>query len=349
MRTRTASLFLRPFGLLFAVLLALFAGFAPSALANDTPGNNGTVKIHEGAGENANGEVRNEPHVCTFHLHFYFSDPQQSGNWEIQEWAPTGTKGTVVKSGTYDTAGDGEDRQPETGVYTLPDGHYKLFWDGDTDKHDKMKVFWVDCAAPEKTPTPQHTPAATPTETSDTPDESCGTDLDEIGDNDADNHPCPTPTPTATPAETSDTPDESCGTDLDEIGDNDADNHPCPTPTPTPPAGPATAPPTTAPTGSELPAGGGAGSPSPTGAEEGIGGTPPAGTPLSGGEEGIVGTPQATPPATDTAPSATSTEGWRAVVFGLALVTAATILLLPGRRTLATRAIRSRRDSDRSH
>jgi hypothetical protein len=312
MRTRNLPSFFRPVGLLFAVLLALFAGFGPSALANDTPGNNGTVKIHEGNTEKEPGEVRNEPHVCTFHLHFYFADPEQAGTWEIQEWAPTGTKGTVVKSGTYDTAGDGEDRQPPApDVYTLPDGHYKLFWDGDTDKHDKMKVFWVDCPAPEKTPAPQHTPGATPTETSDTPD-------------------------------------ESCGTDLDEIGDDDADNHPCPTPTPTPPVGPATAPPTTTPTGSELPAGG-VGSPSPTGGEEGIGGTPPAGTPLAGGEEGIVGTPHATPPATDAVPTATASEGWRAVVFGLAVLTAAAMILMPNRRTLASRRVRARRDEDRSH
>jgi hypothetical protein len=155
MRSRTASIG-RPLGLLAAILLAAFAGFGPSALANDTPGNNGTVKIHEGAGENANGEVRNEPHVCTFHLHFYFADPEQAGTWEIQEWAPTGQKGTVVLSGTYDTHGDGEDRQPEEGVYTLPDGHYKLFWDGDLDtgKHDKMKVFWVECAPASATPAP---------------------------------------------------------------------------------------------------------------------------------------------------------------------------------------------------
>ncbi len=152
-RTRALSLF-RPFGLLAAVFLAAFAGLAPSASANDTPGNNGTVKIHNGAGENNPGEVRDEPHVCTFHLHFYFADPEQAGTWEIQEWAPTGTKGTVVLSGIYNTAGDGEDRQPEEGVYTLPDGHYKLFWDGDTNKHDKMKVFWVDCAPANSSPVP---------------------------------------------------------------------------------------------------------------------------------------------------------------------------------------------------
>jgi hypothetical protein len=148
-------------GLLGAITIA-----GPTALAAhpDTAGNNGTVKIHDGAGE-PSPEVRNQPHVCTFHLHFFFADPVQAGSWEIQKWAP-GAKGAVVMSGTYDTAGDGEDRQPETGAYSLPDGHYKLFWDGDTGKHDKMKVFWVECAptaggggvAPaEATPTPTPT------------------------------------------------------------------------------------------------------------------------------------------------------------------------------------------------
>src|SRR5437667_5134106 len=130
-----------------AILVVAAALLAPAStvLSNDTPGNNGTVKIHDGATE-TEPIVHNEPHVCTFHLHFFFSDPEQAGTWEIQEWSP-GDKGTVVLSGTYDTLGDGEDRQPETGEYTLPDGHYKLFWDGDLDtlKHDKMKVFWVEC------------------------------------------------------------------------------------------------------------------------------------------------------------------------------------------------------------
>ena len=174
MKTRSVPSLLRPFGLLFAVLLALFAGSGPSAFAAhpDTPGNNGTVKIHDGAGE-PSPEVRNQPHVCTFHLHFFFADPEQSGTWEIQEWSP-GDKGVVAMTGTYDTVGDGEDRQPETGAYSLPDGHYKLFWDGDAGKHDKMKVFWVRCApiTPVTAATPTPTPAnagqpagATPTPT----------------------------------------------------------------------------------------------------------------------------------------------------------------------------------------
>jgi hypothetical protein len=125
---------------------------APAASTTDT-GNNGTVKIHEGSTE-TEPIVHNEPHVCTFHLHFFFADPFQAGTWEIQEWSP-GDKGTVVLSGTYDTNGDGEDRDPDAGAYELPDGHYKLFWDGDldTEKHDKMKVFWVDCEAATEAPT----------------------------------------------------------------------------------------------------------------------------------------------------------------------------------------------------
>jgi len=142
-------------------LAALFVGaLGPIALAappDEVPGNNGTVKIHEGAGEPP-PEVRNEPHVCTFHLHFFFADAGDSGTWEIQEWAP-GDKGTVVLTGTYTTDANGEDRDPDAGAYSLPDGHYKLFWDGDldTNKHDKHKVFWVECeeqgVAP-ATPTP---------------------------------------------------------------------------------------------------------------------------------------------------------------------------------------------------
>jgi hypothetical protein len=148
------------------VAIAMLAPASP-ALSNDTPGNNGTVKIHEDDTENDPGEVRNEPHVCTFHLHFYFADPEQAGTWEIQEWSP-GDKGTVVLSGKYDTQGDGEDREPDQGVYTLDPGHYKLFWDGDLDtlKHDKMKVFWVDCETTTTTETTETTPTTTTSETS---------------------------------------------------------------------------------------------------------------------------------------------------------------------------------------
>ena len=157
-----------PRSLLAITLAALcIAAIGPAAMAAqpEVPGNNGTVKIHEGAGEPAS-EVRNEPHVCTFHLHFFFADAGDSGTWEIQEWSP-GDKGVVVLQGSYTTDANGEDRDPNAGTYSLPDGHYKLFWDGDleTDKHDKHKVFWVECedqGAIQETPPPTPTPP-TPT------------------------------------------------------------------------------------------------------------------------------------------------------------------------------------------
>lgn len=144
---------------LASLLVGALGSIALAAPPDEVPGNNGTVKIHEGAGE-PGPEVRNEPHVCTFHLHFFFADAGDSGTWEIQEWSP-GDKGTVVLTGTYTTDANGEDRDPDAGAYSLPDGHYKLFWDGDLDTNmdDKHKVFWVECeeqavapAAP--TPTP---------------------------------------------------------------------------------------------------------------------------------------------------------------------------------------------------
>src|SRR5438876_10086968 len=109
-----------------STLLAIGAGIVT---AHDAPGNNGTVKIHDGATE-PSPEIRNQPHVCTFHLHFFFADAGQAGTWWIESWPPTGD-GTVVLSGAYLTDTNGEFRTPpEPGAYELPDGHYKLFWEG---------------------------------------------------------------------------------------------------------------------------------------------------------------------------------------------------------------------------
>jgi hypothetical protein len=152
---------------LASLLVGALGSIALAAPPDEVPGNNGTIKIHDGAGEPP-PEVRNEPHVCTFHLHFFFADAGDSGTWEIQEWAP-GDKGTVVLTGTYTTDANGEDRDPDAGAYSLPDGHYKLFWDGDldTNKHDKHKVFWVECeeqavAPATPTPTPPNGAGQTP-------------------------------------------------------------------------------------------------------------------------------------------------------------------------------------------
>jgi len=76
----------------------------------NTAGNNGTVKIHEG-GTEPSPEIKNQPHVCTFHLHFFFADAAQTGTWWIKSWSPTGD-GTVVLSGAYQTDVNGEFRTP---------------------------------------------------------------------------------------------------------------------------------------------------------------------------------------------------------------------------------------------
>ncbi|MFJ6011808.1 LPXTG cell wall anchor domain-containing protein [Streptomyces sp. NPDC092952] len=116
--------------------------FAPAAHANP-PGDNGTVKIHDAkTGE----ELRkNEPHVCTFYLDAFGFDGGQNVDWRIAAWAPTAAvKGEIVKSGSLKLDADGHGRTPDQ---TLPDGHYKLYWnfDGEHGKA-KQKVFWTDCS-----------------------------------------------------------------------------------------------------------------------------------------------------------------------------------------------------------
>lgn len=162
--------------LLFAIVLLL--ALAVPVAAGEPPGNNGTVKVHDGPDE-PDPITLNDPKVCTFHLHFFFADPEQYGAWWIKSWPPTGDK-SIVLEGTYDTSGDGEDRQPADGAYSVPDGHYKLFWQGDDDTTTvqmiKHKVFRVECQ-PVATPTPSPTPAATATASSTpagTPDQPRG-------------------------------------------------------------------------------------------------------------------------------------------------------------------------------
>lgn len=190
-----------------------------SASASGAPGNNGTAKIHS-ANTETEPIVNEEPKVCTFHVHFFFADSGQSGSWWIQSWPPTGN-GTTVLSGIYLTDASGEYRTPASpNTYSLPNGHYKLFWQGSTDQTSKHKTFWVYCAPASPSPTPYQSfrgSTATPSVTA-TP--SCqGIKLDVY------NPPSPTasttatatrtpcPTPTATPTEASsatptDTPTE---------------------------------------------------------------------------------------------------------------------------------------------
>lgn len=187
-----------------ALLVSSFAIPVVASAHNNAPGNNGTVKIHEGNTE-AEPIVRNEPQVCTFHVHFFFADQGQSGSWWIQSWPPTGDKTTVL-SGNYLTDSNGEYRTPASpDVYSLPNGHYKLFWQGRNDKNVKHKVFWVKCETPSPTPTPKPTPKPTPTPTATPTPTPTSTPTPTAT-------PKPTPKPTLPPTDTSDiTPTGSSG------------------------------------------------------------------------------------------------------------------------------------------
>ncbi|MFF3518038.1 hypothetical protein [Streptomyces sp. NPDC002573] len=136
---------------------------APAAHAT-APGDNGTVKIHDAkTGEELR---RNEPHVCTFYLDAFGYDAVQQVDWHIEAWAPSAaTKGVTVKSGAITLDAEGHGR---TSDMSLPDGHYKLFWNFDGEKGAaKHKVFWTDCKGSEgggggTTPSASVSPSASP-------------------------------------------------------------------------------------------------------------------------------------------------------------------------------------------
>jgi LPXTG-motif cell wall-anchored protein len=150
---------IRAGGLAAGVSAALL--IAPAAHAS-APGDNGTVKIHDATtGEELR---RNEPHVCTFYLDAFGFDAVQEVDWHIEAWAPTAdTKGETVKTGaiTLDAQGHGR-----TDDLSLPDGHYKLFWNFAGEKGAaKHKVFWTDCADEQgggSTPTASASASASP-------------------------------------------------------------------------------------------------------------------------------------------------------------------------------------------
>ncbi|HSK93772.1 MAG TPA: hypothetical protein VLA76_06925 [Candidatus Angelobacter sp.] len=212
-----------PIGLILALFGALLLGVG--AARADPPGANGTVKIHEGLTEDE-PIVANEPQVCTFHLHFFFGDDVQSGEWWIMPWPPTvdHEDADPVLTGTYD-ATEGEAIVTDDGVpFELPDGHYKLSWESTANPGGqvpvKHKVFWVECDESTPTPTPTGQPTATPTPTpTPTPTQT--------------GQPTATPTPTPTPTE--------------DEGPAEATPTPTPTATPTPTPGEGTLPSTNLP------------------------------------------------------------------------------------------------------
>ncbi|MER5576376.1 LPXTG cell wall anchor domain-containing protein [Streptomyces massasporeus] len=113
---------------------------APAAHATP-PGDNGTVKIHDAStGEELR---RNEPHVCAFYLDAFGFDGGQRVDWHIEAIPPSENKGETVESGALTLDSQGHGRSEDL---SLPDGHYKLFWNFEGEKGSaKHKVFWTDC------------------------------------------------------------------------------------------------------------------------------------------------------------------------------------------------------------
>ncbi|MEV0241407.1 LPXTG cell wall anchor domain-containing protein [Streptomyces sp. NPDC050674] len=125
-----------------AVCVAASAAYVLAPAAHATPpGDNGTVKIHDAStGEELR---RNEPHVCAFYLDAFGFDGGQEVDWRIEAVPPSENKGETVKSGALalDTQGHGRSED-----LSLPDGHYKLFWNFEGEKGSaKHKVFWSEC------------------------------------------------------------------------------------------------------------------------------------------------------------------------------------------------------------
>ncbi|MEO3767802.1 hypothetical protein [Streptomyces sp. B5E4] len=141
-----------------AAASVLFAA-APAPAAN---GDNGTVKIHDAAtGE----ELRkNEPKVCEFYLDAFGFDAAQQVTWKIVAWKPTGDNKTVADEGAIVLDGEGDGRTEDM---TLPDGHYKLFWNWKGENGAaKHKVFWTECEDSSESPDPSDTPSGTPSDDS---------------------------------------------------------------------------------------------------------------------------------------------------------------------------------------
>ncbi len=138
-----------------------FALSTPASADPNSPGNNGTVKIHDA--NTSVEDMRNEPHVCRFYVDGFKFDNNSSGQWWIESWPPTGNRSEVRRE-AWTANGQGD---WHSGLQTLPDGHYKLYakqQNEATPGGNKQKVFWVECAvtpaaSASGTPAPTATPS----------------------------------------------------------------------------------------------------------------------------------------------------------------------------------------------
>jgi hypothetical protein len=145
-----------------ALLAAGVATLAVSLVLSMTPafaargGNSGSIKITDATSGQQADDNDNDPHVCSFWVGFYASEPFESGTWELLSWAPTGD-GSVITSGTYDTSGDGLDA---TATLSPVAGHYRFDWLATGSVNAKHKTLWVDdtCGTDVTPPSDEETP-----------------------------------------------------------------------------------------------------------------------------------------------------------------------------------------------
>lgn len=124
-------------------LILASAGATPASADPNSPGNNGTIKIHESPGEREPA-MANDPHVCLFHIHGFKFDNNSTGEAWIESWPPTGNRSEVWR-GAWSAGNTGEWR---TADIQLAKGHYKAYakqMNEATPGGDKQKVFWVEC------------------------------------------------------------------------------------------------------------------------------------------------------------------------------------------------------------
>jgi hypothetical protein len=142
--------------------VALLWGFAGVALASHIDVG---ILVHDGNSE-VEPVVGGVITVCDFHLHGVIDgddpDGHENGFWRITD---TDAGGALVLDGAFDVRDTAPDRIPDSGTFTLPEGHYNLWWDHEPfvpGGSHREKDFAVDCPSGQPTPTP--TGSAAPTQ-----------------------------------------------------------------------------------------------------------------------------------------------------------------------------------------
>jgi hypothetical protein len=181
--------------LLTAVAAVAITGLGTAeamATTHSHSGDNGTVKIHRTT--TPVNDPRNEPHVCGFYLDGFHFDTGQQVSWKILSWPPTGNR-TEVLHGTLTLGQDGNGR---TADLSLPNGHYKLYWNFNGEHGSaKQKVFWVKCDSTQ--PSPPGTPSPNPSPTSSTTTSPTSAPSASPSSTTTPPAPAPTPVPTDLP------------------------------------------------------------------------------------------------------------------------------------------------------